>query len=155
MPQLMLNEHELYLLEMAVDQTLYMLKPNTETYKEYEKLDKQIAETRYRQQVADQKKLKRERFEMATAEFEGKAIRCVDDNVLFRNIDEAVRYSIETRGNCGSAGNRKRGIQDCLLGKYKTAYSKHWKLETGSTGSTDFYYKEEPNKKGKVVLHFV
>lgn len=131
-----LTEQDVVLIKMAIEQTMEQLPSNTVVYKEYAILGKlfkvdQPTKSTEIEYVSDKSIIKKYN------------IKCIDNNLLFRDIDEAVRYINEIRPYNGSADKlKKRYITDCLMGKYKTAYQLHWRLEMPSTGD-EYYYKDD------------
>ena len=130
-----LTEQDVVLIKMAIEQTMEQLPSNTVVYKAYATLGKlfkvdQPTKSTEIEYVSDKSIIKKYN------------IKCIDNNLLFRDIDEAVRYINEIRPYNGSADTlKKRYITDCLMGKYKTAYQLHWRLEMHNTGE-EYYYKD-------------
>ena len=130
-----LTEQDVILIKMAIEQTMEQLPSNTVVYKAYATLGKlfkvdQPTKSTEIEYVSDKSIIKKYN------------IKCIDDNLLFRDIDEAVRYINEVRPYNGSADKLKeRYLTDCLMGKYKTAYQLHWRFEMHNTGE-EYYYKD-------------
>lgn len=130
-----LTEQDVVLIKMAIEQTMEQLPSDTVVYKAYATLGKlfkvdQPTKSTEIEYISDKSVIKQYN------------IKCIDDNLLFRDIDEAVRYINEIRPYNGSADTlKKRYLTDCLMGKYKTAYQLHWRLEKHYTGQ-EYYYKD-------------
>ena len=130
-----LTAQDVVLIKMAIEQTMEQLPSNTVVFKAYATLGKlfnvdQPTKTTEIEYVSNKSIIKKYN------------IKCIDANLLFRDINEAVRYINEVRPYNGSADKLKeRYLTDCLMGKYKTAYQLHWRLEMHSTGD-EYYYKD-------------
>jgi hypothetical protein len=141
-----LTEQDVVLIKMAIEQTMAQLPSNTVVYKAYATLGKLFKVDQPTKTIKSTEKITKstERKRISDKSIIKKYnIICLDANLRFRNIDEAVRYINEVRPYNGSADKLKeRYLTDCLMGRHKTAYQLHWRLEMHSTGDK-YYYKDD------------
>ena len=133
-----LTEQDVVLIKMAIEQTMEQLPSNTVVFKAYATLGK-LFNVDQPTKTTKSTEIKCISNKSIIKKYN---IKCIDANLLFRDIYEAVRYINEVRPYNGSADKLKeRYLTDCLMGKYKTAYQLHWRLEMHSTGDK-YYYKD-------------
>ena len=135
-----LTEHEIFMIERAIDQSMYLLPPNSNTYKEYEKLDKQMFKLRCSNTSPNQVEIS-EREDKDLSIIKRFEIECVEKGVVLRDLNEAVNFCREIRpNNLSTNGVFQYYIVECLLGRNTTAYHLHWKLVKKSDHN-NYYYK--------------